>query len=410
MGEETIKHILYLSYDGMTDPLGQSQVLPYLKGLTEKGYKFSLVSFEKEENSSNTPIIRDMLNSANILWFPKSYTKKPPVLSTVWDIIRMYRTAKGILKENPFQIMHCRSYITALIGLRFKRRFGVKFVFDMRGFWVDERVEGGIWNLENPFYNWIYKYFKKRESEFFEESDFIISLTEAAKNEINDKIATSIRSIEVIPCCVDSKLFDYNILKYTQIEEAKNHLSLNSESFIISYLGSIGTWYMLSEMLEFFKELLSDKPNAIFLFITSDSSNSILNKAAHLGIEINKIRVIKSTRKEVPVYLALSQVSLFFIKPVYSKMASSPTKLAEIMAMGIPVICNGNVGDLNSIVNENVGIITDQLNTKGYHQVIKMLPQILQKDKLAIRNQAIKLFSLEEGVSKYAKAYENLLQ
>ena len=43
------KKVLYITYDGMTDPLGQSQVLPYLVGLSEKGYKFTILSFEKKE-------------------------------------------------------------------------------------------------------------------------------------------------------------------------------------------------------------------------------------------------------------------------------------------------------------------------------------------------------------------------
>ena len=41
-------NILYLSYDGMTDPLGQSQVLPYLAGLSKKGFRFHLISFENK--------------------------------------------------------------------------------------------------------------------------------------------------------------------------------------------------------------------------------------------------------------------------------------------------------------------------------------------------------------------------
>lgn len=40
---------LYISYDGMTDPLGQSQVLPYLSGIAAAGYKVTLISAEKEE-------------------------------------------------------------------------------------------------------------------------------------------------------------------------------------------------------------------------------------------------------------------------------------------------------------------------------------------------------------------------
>jgi len=43
------KQVLYLSYDGMTDPLGQSQVLPYIIGLSKNNYQFTLVSCEKKE-------------------------------------------------------------------------------------------------------------------------------------------------------------------------------------------------------------------------------------------------------------------------------------------------------------------------------------------------------------------------
>ena len=45
-----LKKVLYLSYTGMTDPLGQSQVLAYLKKLSQTGhYQFTVISFEKQE-------------------------------------------------------------------------------------------------------------------------------------------------------------------------------------------------------------------------------------------------------------------------------------------------------------------------------------------------------------------------
>jgi len=40
---------IFISLDGMTDPLGQSQVLPYLGGLSKLGYNFWIISLEKEE-------------------------------------------------------------------------------------------------------------------------------------------------------------------------------------------------------------------------------------------------------------------------------------------------------------------------------------------------------------------------
>ena len=71
------KQILYLSYDGMTDPLGQSQVLPYIIGLTKNGYEFTLISCEKKEKYlENKTIIENICLANNIDWQPLFYTKK----------------------------------------------------------------------------------------------------------------------------------------------------------------------------------------------------------------------------------------------------------------------------------------------------------------------------------------------
>ncbi|HTF80814.1 MAG TPA: hypothetical protein VL947_03780, partial [Cytophagales bacterium] len=74
--------VLYLSYDGMTDPLGQSQVIPYLCGLSKLGHKIHLVSFEKKVNYKHSrSIVEAILAQDGITWHPRFYTKKPPVLS-----------------------------------------------------------------------------------------------------------------------------------------------------------------------------------------------------------------------------------------------------------------------------------------------------------------------------------------
>ncbi|MBT5933473.1 MAG: glycosyltransferase, partial [Flavobacteriales bacterium] len=152
-----MKNILYLSYDGMTDPLGQSQVLPYIIGLTKKGYHFHLISFEKPDRFlAHMKDILKICDENNITWVPMLYTKRPPLFSTIWDVWRMKRKASELNKEYSFSMVHCRSYLSALIGLSMKRRFKTAFLFDMRGFWADERVDGNIWNLKNPIYRWVY--------------------------------------------------------------------------------------------------------------------------------------------------------------------------------------------------------------------------------------------------------------
>jgi glycosyltransferase involved in cell wall biosynthesis len=357
----SLKHVLYVSYDGMTDPLGQSQVLPYLIGLSKKGIVFTLISFEKQDRfEKDKATIQKICDDSNISWKPQFYTKKPPVLSTLKDIWKMNRLAKKIHKEKPIEIIHCRSYISALIGLGFKRKCGVKFLFDMRGFWADERVEGKIWNLRNPLFKWVYSYFKKKEKQFFSESDGIISLTHAGKKIILDWNLPHVSSekIAVIPCCVDLNLFNGESIKQEKKQELLLKLNLENK-FIVGYVGSIGTWYMLPEMLQTFKKIKEQHTNSVFLFVTKDNSEQIILEAKKIGVSTDSLCFTSCIHSEVPTYISLFDLSIFYIRPSFSKQASSPTKQGEIMAMGVPIICNSGVGDTTEIIQKYHSGIVD---------------------------------------------------
>ena len=320
----------------MTDPLGQSQVIPYLVGLSKKGFKIHILSCEKKKNYSENKVhISELLKKNNIDWHPVIYTKSPPVLSTLWDIWRMRRKAIRLHKKENFSIVHCRSYIPSIIGLHLKKAYQVKFIFDMRGFWADERLDGNIWNIKNPFYNFIYKYFKKKENLFLSNADYTISLTEKAKNIIQqwNTIPNQPIPIQVIPCCTDTDHFSRAKINPKTVNLLRNEIGISHDDFIISYLGSLGTWYLLDEMLLFFKLLLKSKPRSKFFFITHEDSQKIVNAALKQNIPIEKIIVKHANREELPSFLSLSNLSIFFIKPTFSKYASSPTKLGELLSM-----------------------------------------------------------------------------
>lgn len=389
--------ILYISYDGLTDPLGQSQVIPYLIGLAKKGYEIHILSCEKREAfEERKGLISEILTEHDIIWHPIFYRKFPPVLSTIYDIIQLKKIAIRLHKVHRFNIIHCRSYIAAHIGLWMKKSFDTKFIFDMRGFWADERVDGKLWNLTNPIFKGIYNYFKRMERRFFQEADYIISLTYNGKEIIssgglNYEVKTP---IEVIPCCVDLELFQ------TKQTKKKN------QNFILSYIGSISTWYMLDEMLDFFKVLMLKLTNANFLFVTREPKEWILDRCRIKGIEESSILIESAERKEVPAYIEQSDASIFFIKPVFSKRASSPTKQGEIMAMGVPIICNANVGDTDYVIKKyNAGILVRKFCVGDYEKAINKLLS-MKFDTLEIKKGAEEFYSLEMGVEKYAKIYD----
>ena len=70
------KNIIYTSYDGITDPLGQSQILPYLFGLTvNNSFSITIISFEKQKFLQNSKIISEQLEANKINWIPLTYSK-----------------------------------------------------------------------------------------------------------------------------------------------------------------------------------------------------------------------------------------------------------------------------------------------------------------------------------------------
>ena len=412
--DTTNKKVLYISYDGMTDPLGQSQVIPYLRGLADEGFSITLLSFEKKERlDKNHTLISGILSDKNINWVPLLYTKRPPVLSTLWDVSKLISRATQLHRSENFAIVHCRSYISALAGLNLKKKFGVKFVFDMRGFWADERVEGKIWDITNPLYRIIYKFFKNKERQFFEEADYTISLTENARDIIHSwkEIKGNPIPIQVIPCCADLSLFDYHTISSGQVTDLRHSLSIADDEFVVSYLGSISTWYMLDEMLDFFKEIQSKKPNAKFLFITPDEPKSIESIATQKSISLDRLVIRLASRAEVPQYLSISDLALFFIRPTFSKTASSPTKQGEIMGMGVPLICNIGVGDTDRIVEDTgCGATIKAFDHDSYTKVLSKLDDILTIDRAQIRAGAEKYYSLQNGIKKYLFVYKSLMQ
>lgn len=404
-----MKKVLYISYDGMTDPLGQSQVLPYIAGLTKEGYTFHLISFEKHDRYlKHKNHIQKYCDEHNINWHPQDYHIEGGLKKTIRQVRRMYKIAIYLQRRHQFSIVHCRSYISALAGLKLKRKFGVKMIFDMRGFWADERIDGKIWNLDSKIYKTIYNFFKRKEIEFLKKSEYTISLTNNGKKEIESwkKIENSDVKIKIIPCCVNLDLFDPSKITTEDKEKLKTSLKIDSTDFILGYVGSIGTWYMLPEMLDYFKVLKTINSNAKFLFITGEKPDFIKEEAIKKNLNPDDFIITSVLHDQVPIHISLFDQSIFFIRPSYSKKASSPTKQGEIMAMGIPLICNSGVGDTDEIVMKyNSGQVINSFDEENYKKVIE---ENAAYDPIEIAKGAKDYFSLEKGVKVYLSIYQEM--
>ncbi len=390
---------LYLSYDGMTDALGESQVLSYLVGLAQKNVNITLISFEKKEAyHQKKERIEALCKQHKINWVPLTYTASPPVFSTLYDVLQLKKAIKNLNQE--FDLVHCRGYITSIVGRQLKLEKNTPFIFDMRGFWADEKLESGNWAgvLFRPIYN----YFKKKEQQFFDDANYIVSLTEVGKKEINTKHNIANKKIKTIPTCVNQDLFDISDKQKQQ--EIKQSLNILPEEKVMVYSGSLGGNYNITILIEAFTAFLTVYPNAKLLILskTKEDDLPVITPA------IKERIILKSLPyHQVGAYLSIADLGFVFYKKGYSTIGRYPTKLGEYWSCGVPSLVYHKIGDTQALIDQHPKFGLYYFDQK---ELAYKLPAFdLAINKTAIRAVAKESFSLEKGINFYFSLYEQLV-
>lgn len=389
--------IVYLSYDGLCDPLGSAQILPYIKGLTQPDLRYTIISLEKEHRfQAQGHSLKTELLNMGIQWVPLSYIESRSGWKALINIWKLFITTRKICKEFQPDFIHCRSYIPAFIA----RKIRIPYLFDMRGFWIDERIEGKIWP-PSPVYQKLYQWLKKKEYLLFKDAAHIISLTRRAIPRIQAMAPNT--GISVIPCIADKNHFKFNP---DHRNTARLRLEIKPQAEVLAYLGSLGTWYLADEMMMFFKTFLSRYPDAIFLLITPDQADMLYSLTHTFEIPQSAIRFIHANHSEVPYFLSAADYGISFIRDLPSKSASSPTKIAEYALMGLPVIYNP-VGDLDTM--PVMGALIQNFNEPSFLQAILTLENI-KKGSPEIREKALNAFNMEDAIHTYQQSYRTILK
>lgn len=390
--------VLYISYDGMLEPLGQSQVLAYLKRLVAD-QPIHLISFEKADDWANVTergrLARDIAASG-IVWHPLHYHKRPTALATAWDIANGMRLGLWLVLRHQLRIVHARSYVPSVMALALKRITGIKYLFDMRGFWADEKLDGG-W----PHDGRMYRLAKGFERRFLLSADHVVSLTHAAVTEIHcfPYLQEHMPPVTVIPTCADLALFR----PMPQVRRGPG--------LVIGYVGSVGR-YMFDEVVACFVELLRMRSDTRFLIVNRGEHAYIRERLADAGVPDMAVELISVAPANMPHQIVRMDASIYFTKPAFSKQAMAPTKLAELLGCGVPCLGNTGVGDMAEVLEgERVGVALSAFDQSSLAVGLSQLLALAADPSTAARCVAAaqKHFSLDEGVRRYSTVYCDLL-
>ena len=390
---------LYLTRNGLLEPLGQSQVMGYLKGLSQD-YQITLITFEKPEDMANKQAMdsaRADCEAYGINWHPKIFRRRPKLLAPAWSMFEMFWSALQAARRGDAQLIHARSYLPAAAAWAVNRLTGTPFIFDMRALWPEELMTAG--RLQRG--SIVHKVLTRLEKLCLRDAAAVVSLTDAAVGYLQDQYPTELKEqhIAVIPTCADLQRF-------------KRSNKPPSERVY----GCVGTvlsgWFLMDWLAALFNTVAQKDPEARFEVVTRDDAETVraaLDIDGKLG---DRLSIFPSASESVHEALQKQSTSVMFFTAGTSKLGSAPTRLGEALGCGIPVVANEGVGDVADIIRRyNVGVIVKDASKKAMAVALDELETLRSDPDLPsrCRKAAEEVFSLEVGTEAYRKLYAEIL-
>lgn len=380
---------VYVSPNGVGTALVRSQVLPYLRTLRSTGFDTTLVTFERGEPFPDGEFPRDR-------WVPLRPRPGARLLAKVLDVLRGALVVTFVVLRSRAELIHARSYLPAAIALAAAAVTRRRYIFDMRGFLGEEYVETGYWSATDLRYRLL----RIVERHLLRGATAIVVLTRRAEERLRTMPAygsLARADITVIPCGVDLERFCPGATRPTDPT--------------LVYSGSLGMWYLLPEMLRVYALARHRVPRLRLLLINQNEHELIREKVARAGLADADVRVVRADFGEMPALLAAAHVGIALIRQQPSKIGSSPIKVAEYLACGLPVVVNAGMGDTDDLVQRyGAGHVVRSFDEPELRRAAEAVAHLV--DDVEARRNARRLaaseFDVREGGRRYVELYERL--
>ncbi len=285
------------------------------------------------------------------------------------------------------------------------RHPGGRLIFDIRGFLAEEYVDSGNWREGGL----LFRLTKAAERWLFRTADGFVVLTQRAKETLFPR-GSGGRPVEVIPCCVSEERF--SAASRTDRETIRAELGLSGR-IVFVYVGALGGYYLTRETAELLAVARERDARTYALVLTQSSRREMEAELERGGFSTDDYRVIHAVPESVPSYLRAADVAISLIRTSYARRSSSPTKFAEYLNAGLPVIANSGIGDLDAHIEESrTGVLLHRMDRAAYNDALRAVEELRGDPELAARCRAeVRLhYNLESvGGVRYRRLYASVL-
>tara|TARA_R100000935_G_scaffold49398_2_gene74677 strand:- start:4324 stop:5535 length:1212 start_codon:yes stop_codon:yes gene_type:complete len=392
---------LYLTRNGLLEPLGQSQVMAYLRGLS-RDHAITLITYEKPEDLADTAAMaraRADCAAHGIRWLPQRFRPHPKIIAPALSMMRMIWLVRREVRRQGIELIHARSYIPAAVALVVSRMTGVPFLFDMRALWPEELITAGRLRRGSL----IHRAIAGAERACLAKSAGVVSLTHAAVEHLRSVYPTELKNqrLVVIPTCAD-------LDRFTPVADKRTGSTVH---------GCIGTvlsgWFRTDWLASWMRVAAARDPDARFEIVTRDSAARVRAALDPTNELAGRLIIGPQPSEGMPDAVRGHDLSvMFYAGGEISELGRSPTRMAEVLGCGLPVVANEGVGDVADIVRKNnVGVIVEGASVQHMETAFDALQTLMQDPDLPARCRATAkaVFSLEAGTEAYREIYASIL-
>jgi hypothetical protein len=283
------------------------------------------------------------------------------------------------------------------LGIILKTIYRAKLIYDSAEYYP------GI--VANHAPHILYQIFRSLYLTLSKKADYILTTNEWTESMFK---LINIKRTKVIPNVPNTDLFYFNDEKRGEI---RNHLNIDKDTVIFSFVGYIGTYRGLENIVKAIDKLSKGRSDFKFLLIgRGPLKDEIVRMMRNKGLL--KSLIIKDfiPLEKVPYYLSASDVVLSLYDPVeLNNWYAVPNKLFEAAACSRAVIA-GNFGYLkNLVLDMKCGLLTDPTNPKDIVDKMKQLinnPELREK----LGKNGLKSIKKKYNLANISEKLEQMLE
>ena len=383
--------VVYVVYWGLDEPLGRALVVPTVNRLARAGVRVTLVSFEKGSGPYNCALLAE----TGVEWLPLRYHKRPPVISSMFDIGRGTVQAIRAARRNQACLVHGRTFVGGLIAFVVALASRCRWIYHNEGFWPRERVAGGHWTATSLSF----RVAQTLENYMHRSADAVVTLSSSAADAVRKLRGDD--SVAVVPSAVD--------LDHFRPSEQRSSRRIEGTGLRLVYVGSLGGRYRLADMCAFAARVRRLRPDTTLTIYSHTGSEEIQQIAERAGVT-GSFTLGRASYDSLPGILTGFDAGLHFIAPSSSSKGGSPTKIGEYWACGIPVVTT-SCGDIDEAIRRHrVGVTVPNSDRATLDRAALELNDLLRDPDLGARcrSAAIERYSLDDAIETQLDLYRAL--